>query len=469
VGVSLLSSLRVKRAALRKQLDDIEQRAVSEDRDLSEAELANSNEVGDQVAKLDERIASLVETAEREQAAAAVLARAEGVASITDVPSTPVGGAVVTSEEAAYHRDSDASWVLDMLALHPVPGFGGLAVDKPAAAERAERNEREMSDRLRKLGVALRETTTGSYAGMVPPVYAVDDFVSLLRAGRPTADRVRRLPLPPTGMVVIIPRVTAGSTVAVQATQNTSPTTSDMAFTDLSVPVISFSGRGVLSRQSIERAGAALDQITFADLAADAARFWDQQVLYGSGAGGNALGIENTAGIIAITLGTATAAALIAAVGNALQAVNTQLLAPADVIVMHPRRWGALTVAAAGDGRALVQVADANVSGMNSFGSGMAAAVQTVVGSLLGVPVITDPNIRTNLGAGTNEDSILVMRASEVFAWEPAQLLRQFTFEQPQGPQSVQLAGYGNAAFTAARRPTAIARITGAGLVPPTF
>ena len=45
-------------------------------------------------------------------------------------------------------------------------------------------------------------------------------------------------------------------------------------------------------------------------------------------------------------------------------------------------------------------------------------ASQQVVGSIQGLPVVTDPNIETNLGTGGNEDAVYVLRASDVVLWE---------------------------------------------------
>jgi hypothetical protein len=36
----------------------------------------------------------------------------------------------------------------------------------------------------------------------------------------------------------------------------------------------------------------------------------------------------------------------------------------------------------------------------------------------MGLPVVTDPSIPNTLGAGTNEDRIIMMRASDLYLWE---------------------------------------------------
>lgn len=459
---ALLQRLLAQRSELSTNLTNLlatveERAAAGGDDHLTEAEEKNRVEAEALAKDLDERIASLTAMEQREAAAAAVAVTVAPAPQV-EQRATTVGGARVTSEPLTYHERGDHSWVRDqIIAQGLIAGVPGTS--RIDATDRLERHAQEMT-------VELRDTTTTSYAGLVPPQYLVDEFTPVLRAGRPFANIVNGMPLPPTGMTAFIPRATSGATVSTQATQNTAPTTTDMAFSDLSVPIISFSGRGVLSRQAIERAAIDLDRVTFQDLAADAARYLDQQCLYGTGAGGNALGAINTGSIITVAITGTTGLDLIKAIANAAQSINTQRFIGADAIIMHPRRWGALTIAVDTANRPLVSV---EAGQMNAFGQGQADLTQTTVGTVLGIPVITDPNLRTNLGAGTNQDEVLVVRRSDLYLWEQPGTVREFRFEQPVGPQSIQLAVYGNAAFTAGRYPVSVAYISGAGLVPPTF
>jgi hypothetical protein len=43
---------------------------------------------------------------------------------------------------------------------------------------------------------------------------------------------------------------------------------------------------------------------------------------------------------------------------------------------------------------------------------------QQVVGRSHGLPIVTDPNITTIAGTGSNEDVIYVLRASDIILWE---------------------------------------------------
>jgi hypothetical protein len=89
---------------------------------------------------------------------------------------------------------------------------------------------------------------------------------------------------------------------------------------------------------------------------------------------------------------------------------------------------------------------------------------------MLGLPVFTDANIPTNLGAGTNEDRIIVMASPVVHLWERAGDPVTLSFEQQAGTSlQVQLIVFGYVAFTAGRYPAASGVVSGAGLVTPTF
>jgi hypothetical protein len=91
---------------------------------------------------------------------------------------------------------------------------------------------------------------------------------------------------------------------------------------------------------------------------------------------------------------------------------------------------------------------------------------QQVVGEIQGVPVVTDPNISTTLGAGSNQDAIYVMRSSDIVLFESG--IRAEAFPQTYAQNmSVLLQVSNYVAFTAARYPQSIVQIT--GLTPPSW
>jgi len=81
---------------------------------------------------------------------------------------------------------------------------------------------------------------------------------------------------------------------------------------------------------------------------------------------------------------------------------------------------------------------------------------------------VTDPNIPTNLGSGTNEDVILVLRASDLLLWESSVRSRVLP-EVGSGTLTVRLQVYGYIAFSAERYPKSTSLIGGSGLATPAF
>jgi hypothetical protein len=139
---------------------------------------------------------------------------------------------------------------------------------------------------------------------------------------------------------------------------------------------------------------------------------------------------------------------------------------PPTAIVMHPRRWAYLLAATDSTGRPLVTPDAGNP--MNNAATLGAVASEQVVGQMHGLPVITDPNMPTTLGTGTNEDVIHVLRASDLLLFESGIRSRVLP-EVGSGNLTVRLQVYGYLAFTAGRYPKSIVEVGGSGLVAPSF
>ena len=151
------------------------------------------------------------------------------------------------------------------------------------------------------------------------------------------------------------------------------------------------------------------------------------------------------------------------AIANAVQTVHTTRFLPPEVIVMHPRRWGWFLSLLDGNQRPLFLPAansPQNVAGVLTY-----VDSQQVVGQMHGLPVVTDPNLETTLGAGT-EDPVYVLRASDIVLWESGIRARVLP-ETKAANLTVLLQIYSYVAFSAARYPASIVEIT--GLTAPTF
>lgn len=339
------------------------------------------------------------------------------------------------------------------------------------ARERLGRNSREQYDIAVDRGLQYRDVGTGAFTGIVVPQYLVDQFVENRKAGAPLLEYVRKLELPDVGMTVNIGRLTTGSGVAAQATENTAVQETDVDDTLLTVDVRTYSGQQDMSRQSLERDGGGItDMVVYEDLTRAYFTTLDSAAINAAGTSGTHLGIRSTVGIVAVTYtdATPTVGEAYAKLADAIQQINAGIFARAELIVMHPRRWGWLTAALDSQNRPLV--VPRAYGPFNAAGINLGNNYGVPVGDVHGLPVITDANIPTNLGAGTNEDVILILATSELFLWQEADgLPRRFRFEQVAPPQSIRLAVWAYTAFTAGRFPTGSATIGGTGLVAPTF
>ena len=180
------------------------------------------------------------------------------------------------------------------------------------------------------------------------------------------------------------------------------------------------------------------------------------------------LGIANVSGVNSITYTDAspTAAEAYSKVVDGIQQVNSNRYAGADLIVMHPRRLAWFQASTDSSGRPLV-VPQQNVPS-NAMGVGPVAGYGVTGASIAGLPVVTDANVTTTAGAGT-EDEIYIVRRADMLLFEdqgPA-LVRM---DQTAGLNlTVTMVAYTYAAAAFGRYPASISKISGTGLIAPTF
>jgi HK97 family phage major capsid protein len=439
-----------KRSELRDELDAVVSTAEERDAEgaLDEDETKRVSEIRSEVKEIDERLDGFeAELAEMEDAEARNTRADERRAALEQ--SAPIASVKTRGEPLTYHERSGHSFFRDMFAAR----YGMSSV----ASERLARHEREMASL--GLEAETRDVTTGAFGALVVPQYLLDEYAEVARAGRPFLNTVRNLPLPDEGMTLNIPRGTTGTAVAEQATENTAVQETNFDETTLAVGVKTFAGQQDVSRQAIER-GSAVDAIIFADLAADYAAQVDADAIVTMAA---VVGIN----AVTYTSVTPTVPELWPKLADAVQQINSGRFLPADFWLMHPRRWGwimsdldssnrpfAVPIAQMPQNALAVQTA-------NDYGN--------VVGSILGLPVVTDANISTAQGAGT-EDTVYAYRSADLIYFEEAGAPRQVAFEETgANTLTVKLVLFGYSAFAAGRQPAAISEISGTGLIAPTF
>ena len=155
------------------------------------------------------------------------------------------------------------------------------------ASERINRHQHEES-------IERRDVGTSAFAGLVVPQYLVNLAAEKARAGRPFANVCDAQPLPAAGMTINIGRVTTGSSAAVQATENSAASETDMDDTLLTVNVRTIAGQQDLSRQLLERGEAGTSNLVFADLISAYHTELDRGIINDPGTSGTHLGLVAT-------------------------------------------------------------------------------------------------------------------------------------------------------------------------------
>jgi hypothetical protein len=87
------------------------------------------------------------------------------------------------------------------------------------------------------------------------------------------------------------------------------------------------------------------------------------------------------------------------------------------------------------------------------------------VGNQMGLPVYTDANIPTNLGAGTNEDEIYVARFSDMLLYESPPRMEVFR-DVGSATLTVRFRLYAYISLFVGRFPVGVSQIRGTGLMP---
>ncbi len=434
---------------IKRSLEDLNDVTAAENRAMTPAEQKTWNEGMAHIAELKEQDTREAAAAQHRASLGAGRAGAQFTTSDADIYRDP-------------HRDATTpSFFLDLR---------NSRLGDWAAAERLQRNQAQ-----RGLESRAGDMTTVAGAGgqFAPPLWLVDEFVQLARAGRVTADLMNKQPLPSGISSVNLPKISGGSTTAVQATQNTA--VSDTAVTTASVTsgISTIAGKQIVSLQLIQQSGVPFDRVILADLAADYAKQLDIQVISGSGNTGQLRGLLNGASVGATTFTSATPKVTSATSADsfynklvsAVNSVYTSRYQAPNAVVMHPQRWSWVLEAIDTATRPLV-VPDGAV--FNAVAASTGGVAQGNVGSILGLPVYLDPNIPTNLGAGTNEDRVFIIRTADCFLYESE--LAMESFEATYADQaSVLFRALGYSAFIPDRFGASVNVIAGTGLVSPTL
>ena len=370
----------------------------------------------------------------------------------------------VGREPLTYRKNGEHGFFNDLyrFSIHHDPG----------AAERLQRHAREMAfERAMKAGDLPSDakfdlnSTDATGGQLVAPLYLQEQFITLARAGRVVADVLGPRDLPPNTDTINIPRMSTGTDVADQS-DNAGIQETDAAFDSVSAAVKTKAGMQDVSQQLVDRSVPGIDQVIFADLAKAYAVKLDVDVINSSTSSNK--GLLQVSGInsVTYTASTPTVAGLYPKLADSIQRIHTGIFMPPTAVFMHPRRWAFILASLDGQNRPLITP----YAPQNAAGDQNGVVSQGAVGSVQGLPIYTDPNIPTNLGSGTNEDRIIVVRADECFLWEdPAGPYLETFRDVGSGNLTVRFRLHNYWAQVHERRPAAISVVSGTGLATPSF
>jgi HK97 family phage prohead protease len=376
-------------------------------------------------------------------------------------------GPLRVRERSAYGPGSNFSWFRDLATVSLAQGqqnkraeleleYGRLGPGDGTSpiGSRSEQGDQGGVDeaRARLNTVETRDITTADPgAGVfVPasgsvPTFVADAFAAAARAQATLAVTLPRRELPASGLTVTAPGLSTGASVATQAPEAATVSETDIDTTPQASQVALVQGQQDMSIQALERSAPGLDVVLAADLGRALAAELDSQLATGTNANQQLLGLAHVIGrnAISYTDASPTAQELIAKLWTAYAAVATP---PAGwgtsdpglyATVVHPRRFGFL------------------------FSSPQNA--QTIRPQVPG-SLVACGGVRSTIATTQDECFVLVPDALPYFTDAPRFAVMDDVLS---GTLEVRFQARQYAASGFGRAPTAIAHVTGTGLVAP--
>jgi HK97 family phage major capsid protein len=372
----------------------------------------------------------------------------------------------VGKEERTYHPGNDrrgAQFLRDVSRQFLYNDVGANArLSQHMAEERVERADQFME---------TRAAGTGAFTGLVVPQYLTDLKAPAVAALRPFANICNHHDLPADGMSVNISRITTATSAALQASENSAVSETNIDDTLLTENVQTVAGQQTLSRQAIDR-GTGIEETVLDDLFRRYATTLDSTLINQATTGLSAVATSTAFTTATPAFMSATAAdSLYGKLLSAASGVEAALLAYGSPthVVMHSRRWWWIQskVAAVWPGVSQPGGIPTQAGGLN-VGAGYDQGSRGTLPN--GLTVIVDNNVSTILGTGTNEDEIYVVPASECHLWEDPSAPVFIRAEQPAAASlGVLLVLYGYMAYSLRRYSNGMAKVNGTGNGPPIF
>lgn len=436
-----LDKLRAQYDTLRTGIEDIQTRAVTEDRELSEDELRSVEENGTKAETLYTQIETLTKQELRHKAVAETKAKVAPVEPDGDdgngdegqddgEQTRSLGGTTRTKDRDPGHYRSAKEG-----------GKRSFFSDLKLAQE----GDDEAKTRLAEHNRAL---STGSHGvGIVPPRWLMDEYAEIARQGRRLADAVRKIDLGDDPSPITLPKQAAGTDAAVteQTAENDPVLDTDLFDTDVDLVVPKpTSGKQKVSRQMLDMGKPATDLLIFGDMMGAYNTKVEAKVCAAvAAAAGSAV---TTFATEAAFTGVAPAMPAIDAMIDLQLAVRDGRKLPATLQTGTVRRWGRFKKLKDSTGRPIIPYGSGGP--MNVFGVGSVAAD----GEIEDVPFVA-----TDGFASSYPESVYALRASDVLLFESS--VWRFKYEQPAGPESVIIGVWGYTAVIVRYSGTSVKRL----------
>jgi hypothetical protein len=335
--------------------------------------------------------------------------------------------------------------------------------------EAEQRLVRHMQEERVERGQYLeRAAGTGAFAGLTVPQYLTDMYAPAVAALRPFADQCNKHALPADGMTVNISQITTATSAALQTSENSAVSETNIDDTLLTENVQTAAGQQTLSRQAIDR-GTGVEGIVMDDLFRRYATVLDSTLINQA-----TTGLDGVAANQTYTDASPTGPKIYSQIIGAAATVETTLLgwAQPDMVVMHPRRWYKLLSAVSSTWPMIVNNLPVQATG-DASNLGYAQGIRGQLAN--GMKVCVDANMSTVCSGsaltGGAQDHVIVVPTQECHLWEDPSAPVFIRAEQPAAASlGVVLVLYGYFAYCFRRFGSgATVKISGTGLTTPVF
>lgn len=417
-----LERLLVQAEELRAKIETIETRAVDEDRDVTDEERAQVDEHDAAYRALAEQIKTRKERQDREAAVAQNAPKAD------EGKTENRGPAQTQDRDPGHYRSTEDGGTRSFFGDLYRSGMGDWN-----ARQRLDEHTRALS------AVGSHDTNVGT--GSIPPKYLADQYLAISRAGRVVADMVTPLSLGDDPRAITLPEQTAGTdaVVAAQANENTAPASTDAyATAGRTLTPAPLTGEQKVSRQLLDSASPAIDQLIFNDLNAVYDEQAEKLVVAAIVAAATAQATyANEAAFYAAADPAGPTAAVLAGLDGFVDAqtgVWTARKRAATLQVVSAHRWGVLRKMRDDNGHPIIPPAQYNTVNVVGRQGGSAATPNGMVADFEALPLFVSHALDVTAGSA---ESSLVFLGSDVILAEGNTL--QFRFEEVSGPHTVVL------------------------------